>query len=357
MHKIRSQYPILEKFTYLNTANHGLISQDLIDYRMGVLQKMKNSASLYTNQRNVFIDQVRHTIANFLDAAVENTAVIPNFSTGYNVLMEGVPENAKFLLLEGDYPSVNWPVESRGYDCVYAIINENLEENILAACLKHRPDFFCFSVVQYISGIKLDLDFIVQLKQQFPDMILIGDLTQYVGCEEFRFRESGLDIILASCYKWLNAGDGNAFICVKEQVKEVIQPKRVGYRSTRNVINATPEFIGRFESGHQDMVAMGSLQFAMDVVQKIGLDRIQIELNEWSEKLKQAFMERDLLSDAVVNRAHHSTIFNITGDQELYDRLSEHNIITSLRGDGIRISFSYFNVESDFQTLLKALDY
>ena len=100
MHKIRLQYPILEKYTYLNTANHGLISQELIDYRLGLLDKMRDEASIYVNQRNVFIDEVRSTIAHFLDAALENTAVLPNFSTGFNTLIEGINKSAKITIIE-----------------------------------------------------------------------------------------------------------------------------------------------------------------------------------------------------------------------------------------------------------------
>lgn len=356
MHKIRSQYPILEKYTYLNTANHGLISQEFMNYRHNELQKMRDGASLYTNQRNVFIDQVRHSIADFLDAPFENTAVIPNFSTGFNTLVEGIDLNAKILLLEGDYPSINWPIETRGFNCVYATIDENVEQHILKACEQHQPDFFCFSVVQYISGIKLDLEFLKRLKQQFPAMIMIGDLTQYVGCEKFSFRQSGLDIILASCYKWLNAGDGNGFICVKDPVKEVIKPRRIGYRSTRNVMDVIPDFIGRFEPGHQDMTAFGSLKFAIETVQEIGLESIEKELQHWSQTAKTEFVKRGLLSEAVVQRKQHSTIFNITGNQDLYDKLLHNQIITSLRGDGIRVSFSYFNNQNDLEKLLDVID-
>ena len=320
------------------------------------MEKMRDQASLYTNNRNDFIDEVRTAIAQFVDATIENTAVIPNFSAGFNTLIEGIDKQSTFLLLEDDYPSVNWPVETRGYNCVYASINENLESNILEACKLHQPDFFCLSVVQYISGIKIDLDFVKQLKDQFPNLIIIGDLTQYVGTERFRFRESGLDIILASCYKWLNAGDGNAFICVKEHVKELIKPNRIGYRSTKNVINTIPEFIGRFEPGHQDMIAFGSLKLALEVALKIGLDKIQTELQHWSEIAKAEFESRDLLDEAVVKRKQHSTIFNIKGSNDLYNKLLDHGVVTSLRGNGIRVSFSYFNDDKDLARLLEVLD-
>lgn len=353
---MKDQHPLLKKYTYLNTANHGLVSQELIDYRKSLNEKMRDEASMFTNQRHVFIDNVRHTIATFMDANPEFTAVVPNFSTGFNILINAIDQDASFLLLENDYPSVNWPVESRNFKTHYVAIDENLEDNIIAICEKETPNFFCFSMVQYISGIKMDLEFIKTLKQQFPDMILIADGTQYVGCEEFRFRESGIDIIIASCYKWLHAGDGNGFICAKKEAQEYIFSRPTGYRSTGNFNDVDVTFISRFEPGHQDMIAFGSLRFSILKVQELGWKNIAYPVKKLSSLAKAAFEKRGLLSTVVISRKNHSSIFNIKGDQKLYERLLENNIITSLRGDGIRVSFSYFNTEEDLNKLLEVLD-
>ena len=350
------QFPILKKYTYLNTANHGLLSQDLVDYRNSLDQKMRDEASVFTNKRNIFIDEVRHTIANFIDSDPDFTAVIPNFSTGFNTLINNIEPNATFLLLKDDYPSVNWPVETRDFKTFYVTINEDMEEQIMEVCEKEQPDFFCFSLVQYISGIKMDLEFIKKLKHRFPDMTLIADGTQYVGCEEFRFRESGLDIILASCYKWLHAGDGNGFICVKENVQEYIFPKSIGYRSARNVMNANVTFISRFEPGHQDMIAFGTLQQAIIKIQEMGWEQVSNSVKKLAQKARMEFEKRNLLAAVVTSRKEHSSIFNIKGDQDLYEKLLEHDIVTSLRGDGIRISFSFFNTQEDLDKLLEVLD-
>lgn len=353
---MNNQFPILDNYTYLNTANHGLVSQDLINYRVKLLESLRDKASLFTNHRNAFIDDVRLTIAQFVDASPDCTAVIPNFSTGFNILINDIDRSKTFLLLDGDYPSVNWPVENRGFKCRYATIDAQLEDNIRDAFKQQVPDFFCFSLVQYISGIKLDLDFIAALKKEYPHVIFIADLTQYVGCEVFRFRESGLDIILASCYKWLHAGDGNGFICVKEEIIDAIKPQTIGFRSTRNVIDALPIFIGRFEPGHQDMSAFGSLKFAMDVANRVGLDTISHQINVIAQPAREAFTARNLLDAAVIQRDKHSSIFNIRGDKALYERLLDNNIVTSLRGDGIRISFCHLNTQAHLKTLLDVLD-
>jgi len=317
---------------------------------------MQNEASLFTNHRDVFINGVRQTIAGFIDADPSHTAVIPNFSLGYNILIEAIEPAARFLLLENDYPSVNLPVETRDFKRYYVPIDEHVEERILAACKEYGPDFFCFSLVQYISGIMLNLDFLRDLKAQYPDMVLIADGTQYVGVEEFRFRESGIDIILASCYKWLHAGDGHGFIALKPAVEGRVFSKHASFRSAQNSVNGEISFISRFEPGHQDMLAFGTLQEAILQAQDLGWDFIENATQAITSKAKKAFEERNLLAPAVVKRAAHSAIFNIAGNKALYDKLQSRHIITSLRGDGIRVSFSYFNTHDDLNKLINVLD-
>ena len=60
-----------------------------------------------------------------------------------NMILDGLPKGQKILLLKGDYPSVNWPTESRDFELCYAEIDENLEKNIEAAAEEHQPDIFC----------------------------------------------------------------------------------------------------------------------------------------------------------------------------------------------------------------------
>jgi selenocysteine lyase/cysteine desulfurase len=350
------QFPILKKYTYLNTANHGLLSQELLEYRRSLDEKMRDQASIFTNHRHDFIDEVRHTIANFVDADPDLTAVIPNFSIGYNTLISGLTASASFLLLKGDYPSVNEPVISRGFKTHFVAIDQQMESHIVALCEKEQPDFFCFSMVQYTSGILMDLDFLSDLKSRFPNMIMIADCTQYIGVEEFRFRESGIDIIIASCYKWLHAGDGNGFICIKEEVQEQIFSKAAERKKAPNSINSNGTFISRFEPGHQDMIAFGTLQQAIIKIQEMGWKQVETPVKELSKTVKAAFEKRQLLSPIVVARKQHSPIFNIKGNQELFDKLRDHDIITSMRGDGIRVSFSFFNTVQDLNKLLYVLD-
>ncbi len=350
------QYPIISRYTYLNTASHGLISKRLLAHRRMLDKRMHLEASLFTATRAQCIASVRTTVAHFIHADSLLTAVLPNLSIGYNLLMNELPVNSRFLLLENDYPSVHGTLNNKEFTRYYVPINEQVESHILEACKLHKPDFFCFSLVHYITGIMISLDFIRDLKVQFPDMVIIADLTQYVGVEEFRFRESGIDIILASCYKWLHAGEGNGFIAFKPKAIAQLISAKSKIELTDIKDDLVTDFMAIFEPGHQDMIAFSTLQEAIKQAQELGWPFIETRTKSIGLLAKSAFTTRNLLDPAVVHRAQHSTIFNIKGDAALYKKLLDQNIITSLRGEGIRISFSYFNTKTDLDTLLAVLD-
>ena len=79
------------------------------------------------------------------------------------------------------------------------------------------------------------------------------------------------------------------------------------------------------------------------------------QVNVLKSHAKQVFTEMNLLEEAVVKRGEHSSIFNIKGDDKLYQYLREKDIIVSQRGEGLRVSFHYFNTEEELEVLVKAL--
>ncbi len=356
MYNLKKLYPVLEKYTYLDTAAHGLVSTQLVQHKAALQQQLLHNASGITNDSAQHLQEVRETLAHFIDAPVASTGLVPNFSLAFNRLLGILPKTSTFLLLSGDYPSINHAVESHGFSCFYTRMGDRLEENIDKACEQYQPDYLALSIVQYISGIKIDLAFLRTLKTKYPNMIIIADATQFVGVSKFRFRESGIDIIAASCYKWLNAGDGVGFIAFKDKAVNQIKPKNLHYDPMQSFDNARGTFMGLFEPGHLDVIAFKGLEFAIHFVHKYGLENIEQQIGEIAQEAKEALSQRGLLDEFVKSRAVHSSIFNIPGNRDLFDTLTQQGIATSQRGDGIRISFSYYNTGEDLNKFLKVLD-
>ncbi len=356
MKNLKSQFPVTSQYVHLNTASSGLMSETLLDFRQNHDLDYLIMGSKLKDKQAVFLTKVRESVGKFFSCETNQVALVPNFSFGFNTVLEGLPREKKVLLLKQDYPSINWAVESRAFPICYTEINEHLEDNILQAVEKEKPDVFAFSLVQYIDGLQIDFEFIKQLKDNFPNLLLVADGTQYCGVEKFDFKNSGLDILGASAYKWMNAGYGNGFFLFKETVKDKIFPKATGFNSIRGKYKeGENSLIGKFEPGHQDTLNFGSLKSAIELIGKVGINTIEDQIATLKNEAKQAFAERGLLEKKIINRKIHSSIFNIKGDEKLFNQLRERDIICSQRGDGIRVSFHYFNTQDDLKQLLQVI--
>jgi len=58
-----------------------------------------------------------------------------------------------------------------------------------------------------------------------------------------------------------------------------------------------------------------------------------------------------LLENKVLKRKEHSTIFNIKGNDQMFHHLSNNNVVCSQRGDGIRVSYHFYNTENEIDQI------
>ena len=358
MENTRKHFPVLSQYIYANTASAGLLNDTLMDWRQEHdLDYLIGGSTMKTNARLKLIPKVRKTVAAFFGAKTENTALVPNFSLGLNMLLEGMAPEHSVLLVKNDYPSVNWPFEYRNFKISYAALNENLENNIVEKIKSDKITVLALSLVQWVNGIRIDLDFLKTLKSDFPDLIIIADGTQFCGTTDFNFDASGIDVLGASGYKWLLSGYGNGFFLFKDGIKNRFSLHTMGFNAAD--INAQGRdqvrFAMHFEPGHLDTLNFGSLRFSLDYLASLNKKNIEKQLETLSAKAKREFTNLQLLEDTVVARTSHSTIFNIKGNDQLFQKLTDKGVVCSQRGEGIRFSFHFYNTEKDIETIVQLL--
>lgn len=351
------QFPPLNNSTYLNTPTSGLLSKDVLTWRRKHDEDFFQRGYFFRANFEAFLYGVKETLANFFQADASNTFLVPNFSFGFNTLLEGLSKNERFLLLQEDYPSVNYPVESRGFSCTHIAVSEHLEEDILAKIETFKPTVFAFSLVQYISGIAIDLAFIRQLKETYPDLLLIADGTQFCGTQQFDFGASGLDVLASSGYKWMMSGYGSGFIFLKTSLLERLYTAEQKHpKPTEPFLKGKGLFSLYFEPGHQDTLIYGTLQQAVLAFEREGMQNVAQHIRLLAERAKIAFAERGLLSSTVVKRKTHSSIFNLALDAATFQRLQDANIVCVHRGKGVRVGFHFFNTTADLEKVLAIID-
>jgi len=357
MENIRKQFPILRQYIYANTPVFGPMYEDLMDWRQERDLDLLIHATEMPKKRGHILADTRTTIAKMFNCNLSNVALINNFSTGMNFLLEGLDKSSKILVLESDYPSVNLPFERRRFKMFYAKIDENVEANITEILEAQSIDVLAFAAVNWQNGIKVDFEFIKQLKLKYPNLLIITDATQFIGTQEFSFEDSGIDVLATSGYKWLLGGYGNGFMLFSDFATEKIAVKSIGDNTGTAKITKQSKvaFAKYFEPGHLSDHSFGSLLFSLNFLHKVGLSRIATQINSLSKKAMNVFGAMDLLEPSVVNRKSHSTIFNIKGDHDLFIYLTENGVMCAQRGNGIRLGFHFYNTKEEIDQIAKLI--
>lgn len=350
-------FPILTAYTYLNTANSGILSTNLAEWRTKHDQDFIAGGSIFRMENLPVITEVRNNMAKLFGSKSENTYLVQNFSVGFNTLLSGLDKKHRFLLLEEEYPSVSYPVISMGFEYHSIAIDEKLEENIIIAIEKFKPTVLAFSVVQYICGLRMDDEFIQKLKATYPDLLLIGDGTQFLGTTNFNFEKSGLDALIGSGYKWLLAGYGNGYAFLSDRMKDAVYNKnKMAELPTAPFLKGKDHLSMCFEPGHLDTLNFGTLNESLNYLGSFGFDWIEKTTQTLSNQARLELNSRGLIPDWMLDRKYQSTIMSMPLDQKTVDKLVAAKILCSPRGKGTRISFHFYNTEEDLNQLLHVLD-
>ncbi|MEM1337488.1 MAG: aminotransferase class V-fold PLP-dependent enzyme [Bacteroidota bacterium] len=354
---IQNHFRGLATVRYVNTATSGLLSNTVLAWRKDHDLDYATHGSEKKVQTEQILSQLRETLGDCFGCHPQNIALVPSFSVGVNLLLEGLGPSEKVVLLEQEYPSLNWAFQNRGFTIDMLPITGNLEEIVYNHIRRSGATVLACSMVQWLNGIQLGVDFFKQLKRDFPALLIVVDGTQYCGVAEFDFLASGIDIFGTSGYKWLLAGYGNGFFLVRESAKERFSLKAMGYGSGRNVKENRMErtFCKHLETGHLDSLSFGSLYHSLHFLKTIGFKGIGDHNTAISKAAKTIFTDLGILEDRVKQRKNHSSIFNIQIDSAMHKRLLENGIVCARRGGGTRLSFHFYNTPADLEAIITVL--
>lgn len=357
MKQVQKDFPVTQTYTYVNTAASCLLSESMLDWRQEHDLDFLIGGSIFREKLVPFFNGVRKSVADFFTGKPENVALMPNFSWGLNALLEGLNSQEKVLVLDMEYPSITWPVESRGFQTFSIPITADLEQQVKEAVVKEGITVFVFSIVQFINGVKIDLSFLRKLKEEHPELLLIADGTQYFGTEPFNFSTSGIDVIGASAYKWMLGGYGCGFLMFQDECLQRFEVKTIGMASGNGDMNATSlSLMRKLEPGHLDTLNFGSMKFGLEYLGALEQGAIKEYLTPLCTKAFNGFKEMGLLEEAVANRPDHiSTIFGLKLPERYLEILKQKDIIASYRAGLLRVSFHVYNTEKDVNKVLLAL--
>jgi selenocysteine lyase/cysteine desulfurase len=192
---------------------------------------------------------------------------------------------------------------------------------------------------------------------------LLLDDYQRTGTGPIDVHALDVDFMVGGCLKYLISASGIGFLYVRRALINRFVPRITGWKGRVNPfayrIDALdwPASARRFETGALPIPSVYTALAALRLLERVGWNEIGRHVAE----LVAQFTERatreglsvatpddpDRRGPLVVLRCHDAI--------ELMRRLDRRNVVTSARGNGLRIAFHAYNNETDIDRVLEAL--
>jgi cysteine desulfurase/selenocysteine lyase len=358
---VRSEFPALQNWTYLNTATFGQLPRCATDAVAKHFERRDELACSDFISWFDDVDHVRDLLATLIHCAAEDIAFIPNAASGLAILINGLTWRAgdRIVALEGEFPNNSYfpaVLANQGVEFVETSW-EQFESAITPA-----TRLVLMSTVNYTTGFRPPVADVGRFLRE-RGVLFYVDGTQSVGALQFDTASVQPDVFAVHGYKWLLSPNGAAFVYVRPELRKTLTPNVVGWRSDRawrgvdQLNHGAPELSDtaeKYEGGMLNFSAIYAMGASVQMMLDIGPAVIEQRVMEL------AGMTRAMLRDAGASILHDgapiiAAHFDGLDASCLAKDLRERRIHVSARHGNLRVSTHFYNNEDDIEKLRRAL--
>lgn len=373
----KSRFNDFGGFAYFDTANSGALPIAAAEAAREAIA-LKARPDRLTNELYFSLPAgVRARIARLFDCAERHVAVTTGAGAGINAVARGLDwrKGDRIVLPALEFPANLYPwlwLERRGVEIVEvaaddpstgSVSPERLAEHVLPG-----TRVVAFSHVNYTHGGRLDPAPIVDAARRVGAVTVL-DASQAAGMEPFALGASGVDVYVASGYKFLLGPYGTGLALFSERMLERLEVNEIVWWAVEGTedFNNLPRGDIRLRDGARRFDAHETASFlnlaawtaALDLVLEVGPERARAHAHALGDRvlagLPTGFEPAGPLADG--RRSHILTVRAASPEATAaaHRRLAETSVRVSLRGNRLRIAPHLFNDEDDVDRLLSAL--
>lgn len=382
--ELRALVPTLGEYTWLNAAASSPTPQPVYEAMERHLRETRDEGDLHYPAWARFKASVRARLATFIGASPEELAFTPSTSFGFHVIARllsarGVRE---VLTLETEFPSTTLPLLHDGLvlrgvrprpDGSYPVAD-------LEAALTPETGAVALSVVQYASGYRVDLEGVARLCRD-RGLTLCLNAAQALGQVPLDVSAVGASFLAATSHKWFMGGYGVGTLFVRRDWLDAGPLPVAGWLSVapeeqfQPFVNAEREDdahgftawgsrmrreASALEAGGGAWVGLHGVNAALSIHEALGAGAALAHNVELQLELRRRLRDRRFVPNTPDTPSTMSGIcvIPVQGDPQEVVRalIREHQVVTTARGGGVRISTHAFNTREDVERVLFALE-
>lgn len=345
---------------YLNTAAFGLIDPTVKAAGDALYTDLATyGSSIAEGWRAEYEPKIHQAIAAFIGADENNVATIPNFSWALNGLVQSLGGDEKVLLYRGDYPSLLEPFRMNGFDIRWIESHDDFAlplDKIEEAIRSGEVDIVALSHVQYNSGYKLPVAQVSSWCREHGVRFIL-DATQSLGAIPTNVTDLGIDVLISSNYKWMNAGFGTGILYMSDDFMAEYPPVVGGNNSNgatmENWLADNP--IRGYEPGHPNVYGLTILEAAIRQRMQQDVVAIETDNNRLTKQLLDGIKGLNLPLLGPYNMENRCSILLLRDEDGLSEWIKKHGITVTNRGGLVRVSMHHYNTEEDVEVMIACL--
>ena len=371
--RFRSQMPVAANWAYFD---HGAVAPLPEPTRAAMaawLTEATEQGDVPWQSWSQQVEATRQIAARLVNAEVEETALVPNTTTGISLVAEGFPWQAgdNVVTLANEFPSNLYPwinLANRGVETRKVPVNDGrVDLDRVSNAIDGRTRLVSLSWVGFASGWRVDVAAAVEMCHRRGCLFFL-DAIQGLGVFPLDVKASGIDFFAADGHKWLLGPEGAGVLYVRREHLDLLRPLGLGWHSVVGGGSFTSEMnlrptAARYEGGTENMAGMIGLGASLSLLCELGVGPTASPVAESVLSITD-YACACLLSQGAVLLSpregnHRSGIvtFQLPGHDpaEIRKALLDAHIVTSCRGGGVRISPHGYATEVDIDRMMDVL--
>jgi kynureninase len=369
----RSRFPLLDQVTYLDSTSFGATPVEtearVQDY-LEIAQRWGGASWYERDGWLEQLDRIRMQLARVIGADVDEVAIAPSVSVALASIASAINYRVRkrIVLSDMEFPTLahQWLAKRpMGIECTFVASPDRatVAPEQFAEVLDERTALLATSRVFYTSGYIQDVRTLAKLAHDRGAYLLIDDY-QGTGQVPLNVHDLGVDFLVTGTLKWLMGGGELACLYVRRELTQLLEPTVAGWFGDANQLDFRVRELTfrrdarRFELGTPALAAVYLATAGLDVVEEIGLNRIQARNRDLVTRLLDLAASAGIACRIPPEPSSRSAIvmLELPDAGLIPDRLRrEYGIIVDARAGALRISPHFYNTVEDLERLIAAL--
>jgi kynureninase len=263
-------------------------------------------------------------------------------------------ERRRVVYEQGNFPSVRYLYQAQARNGAEIAVAPD-DEGVVEA-VDERTLLVPVTHVLYRTGRIQDVEAIVARAHEVGALVVL-DAYQSVGTVPLDVTTLGVDFAVGGSVKWLCGGPGAAWLYVRPDLAETLEPALTGWQAHARPFAFEPEQdyaegAWRFLTGTPNVPALYAATAGYDVVEEVGVERIR------ARSLEQTSLILGLLADAGIEsdspsdpeRRGGTVVVRVPEPEQVGPELAARGILCDWRPEvGLRLGPHFFNSDEELR--------